>query len=112
MKRECNSQAPSIHTPHCTVLETVFKSVFFQIASDKDASGKVKPIPILDGQLVGDDDNLTLRIVHGNHTRPVFESLAYDGLETLTCLVRQLPTAANQHNTTAGSSNLVVRALI
>ena len=68
----------------------------------------------MDGRLVGDDvDNLSLRIVHGTHIRPVFESLAYDSLDTLTCLVRQLPTATVQQNAAAaGSSNLVVGYLL
>ncbi len=90
-----------------TALMSILQTIF-QIASEKDASGKVKPIPILDGRVVGDDDNLSLRVVHGNYIRPVFETLVYDSLETLTCLVRQPPTANGQQKSTAGSSNLVV----
>ena len=94
---------------HFALKKTLVANFYsFQIASDKDSAGKVKSIPILDGRVVADDDNLTIRIVHGTQIRPVFEAIAYDSLEPLTCLVRQLPVAKSQQTTTAGSSNLVV----
>ena len=94
---------------HFALKKTLVANFYsFQIASEKDSAGKVKSIPILDGRVLADDDNLTVRIVHGTQIRPVFEAIAYDSLEPLTCLVRQLPVAKSQQTTTAGSSNLVV----
>ena len=56
-----------------------------QVASEKDAkSGKVNAIPVLASRF----RESKLLLAHGSQTGPTFETLDYDSLAKLTCLVR------------------------
>ncbi len=64
--------------------------IFLQVASSKDAAGKVIPIPILSARF---SRGRKVHLVHGSHTKPAFETLEYDKLEKSQTLVRDVESA-------------------
>jgi len=67
-------------------IKTLRPKATVQVAAEKDAKGRVAPIPVL----AANWEQSTVRLVHGSATKPIFETLKYAELDKNTCLVRQL----------------------
>jgi len=69
------------------------------VASDKDAKGRVLPIPILASCVEPASSSSStpqVHLAHGSAARPAFETLDYANLNKNTCLVRQVEEARTE----------------
>ncbi len=73
------------------------------MATEKDAKGRVIAIPILASQQL---NNGTIRLMHGSHVRPTFETVEHEKLEKLTCLIRSIDTTPLKPH--VGTKHLVI----
>ena len=79
-----------------------------QVATERDPKNKgaVAKIPVLACKL--EDGGNRIRLAHGSYLGPAFESMEYEKLDKVTCLVRKgADSASEKHKETAGTKLMV-----